>query len=432
MLVMFRIKNFMSFKDEVVLDLRAVSYEDMKSHVIQLKDNHIVKTLAVYGKNASGKSNLVSALYFFESFIFNQFFDAGGRDDEISKAERMPDIRRTSFKLSEKTEDESEFEIIFSHKDITFQYGFSIKGETEEMNAVIVSEWLMVDGKEMYDRSGTKLSFGKEYACELKKIDKIREDRLYIGTLDYFAGGKVKDIVDLLKEYLKHNFNVHFELIIESSIKGMVSGVRISRQLIKNVEYRKVIEQFVKIADIGISGLVLEEEEDREIKGKKDYRIKTIHDVYNDDGQVVRKELFDIRMESSGTIRYFSFIQYILNMMESGGVFIVDELSARLHPILTKFIIDLYQSEKNTRAQLIFTTHDISLMNRKQFRRDEIAFVDKNRRGESSVYTLADIKERSDASFSKDYLYGKYGSIPVICEDELGEKTGGKCIWEDW
>ena len=111
---------------------------------------------------------------------------------------------------------------------------------------------------------------------------------------------------------------------------------------------------------------------------------------------------------------------------------IVDEISARLHPVLTKFIVDLYQSEKNKKAQLIFTTHDISLMNRKQFRRDEIAFVDKNKRGESSIYTLADIRARSDASFSKDYLYGKYGAIPVIrdYEEEVKEMVG-EWTWED-
>ena len=94
MLIMFRMKNFASFKDEVVLDLRAVSYKDMKNHVIQLKNNKVVKTLAIYGKNASGKSNLISALYFFKSFILNQFFEEIMRDEEVEKQERIPNIRR--------------------------------------------------------------------------------------------------------------------------------------------------------------------------------------------------------------------------------------------------------------------------------------------------------------------------------------------------
>lgn len=429
MLIMFRIKNFASFKEEVILDLRAFSYKDMKSHVIDLKNNKILKTLAIYGKNASGKSNLVSALYFFESYIFNQFFGAGYKDDDMDKVERMPDIRCSSFKLNEKIEDESEFEIIFSYNDMTYQYGFSIKDDSESNNYIIGTEWLLVNDKEVFDRIRNELTFGKCYDKELKKFDKVRADRLYIGTLDYFADGGVKNIVDSFKNYLKKSFNVHFEVIIESSIKGMVSGVSISRRLLEDKEYKAIIEKFLRVADIGISGLRVEAVENK--NGKK-YKIKTLHDVYNDTGEIVRQEEFDIQAESSGTIRYFSFIQYILNMMDNGGVFIVDEISARLHPVLTKFIVDLYQSEKNKKAQLIFTTHDISLMNRKQFRRDEIAFVDKNRRGESSIYTLADIRARSDASFSKDYLYGKYGAIPVIrdYEEEVKEMVG-EWTWED-
>ena len=74
MLVMFRVKNFASFKDETILDLRAVSYKEMKSHIVRIDKNNLVKTLAIYGKNASGKSNLVSAMYYFKSFIINQMY----------------------------------------------------------------------------------------------------------------------------------------------------------------------------------------------------------------------------------------------------------------------------------------------------------------------------------------------------------------------
>lgn len=185
------------------------------------------------------------------------------------------------------------------------------------------------------------------------------------------------------------------------------------------------------MADVGITGLSIEENTDEKAKERFPYKIKTIHDVYNDEGKVIRQEKFELNMESSGTIRYFSFIQHILNIIEDGGVFIVDELSARLHPILTKFIVDLFQSKMNKEAQLIFTTHDISLMNRHQFRRDEIAFVEKNKKGESTLYTLADIKARSDASFAKDYMAGKYGAIPVLSDDDLCSKMVGEWLCQD-
>lgn len=418
---MFRVKNFASFKDEVILDLRAVSYKEMKSHVLNMGKNKLVKTLAIYGKNASGKSNLVSALYYFESFIFNQFYNEGNREDVIEQLEKMPNIHRTTYRLSEIVNDETEFEIIFYHNDRTYQYGFSIKDGEEENRYCINEEWLLVDDKEVFDRKYEYIEPGKKYEKDLKKIDKVRNDRLYIGALDYFADGDVKVIIDGFKHYLKNNFNVHFELIVETSIKGIMSGVSFSSRLVEDEQYRKIIEQFIKVADIGITGIEIEENYNEKTKEQRRYDVKTIHNVYNDKGQVVKEEKFDLKMESSGTIRYFSFIQYILNMIEEGGIFIVDEMSARLHPILTKFIVDLYQSERNKKAQLIFTTHDISLMNRQQFRRDEIAFVDKNKKGESSIFTLADIKPRSDASFSKDYMFGKYGAIPIIDEQSLNE-----------
>lgn len=430
MLIMFRVKNFASFKDEVVLDMRAVSYKDMKSHVLENGKNKVVKTLAIYGKNASGKSNLISALYYFESFVYNQFFDAGNREDEVDFGDRMPNVKRSTFKLSEHSSDDSEFEILFSYNNQSIQYGFVIQDIPNEKKYSIKEEWLLVDNKTVFDRGQDIILFGKKYETELKNIDKQRSDRLYIGVLDYFAEGKVKKIVDNFKDYLKNKFNVHFELILEGSVKGFVSGVGFSKRIVEDEGYRKTIEKFIKIADVGITGLSIEENTDKKTKDIHPYEVKTIHDVYDDNGNVVRQEKFDLNMESSGTIRYFSFIQYILNIIEEGGVFIVDEMTARLHPILTKFIVDLFQGKMNKEAQLIFTTHDISIMNRKQFRRDEIAFVEKNNMGASNLYTLADIKARSDASFSKDYMAGKYGAIPVF-PDDVYEEMAGEWLCQD-
>lgn len=431
MLIMFRVKNFASFKDEVILDMRAISYKDMKNHVLEIGKNKVVKTLALYGKNASGKSNLISALYYFESFVYNQFFDAGNRDDEVDLGDRMPNVKRSTFKLGEVVNDDSEFEILFSQNNKTYQYGFVIHDIQEEKKYSIKEEWLLVDDKQVFDRQQDVISFGKKYENELKDIDRQRQDRLYIGVLDYFAEGEVKKIVDEFKDYLKHKFNVNFELILEGSVKGLVSGISFSKRIVEDEAYRKTIEKFIRVADVGIVGLSIEENKDEKTKERHPYEVKTIHNVYNDAGEVVREEKFELNMESSGTNRYFSLIQYILNVIEDGGVFIVDEMSARLHPILTKFIVDLFQGKMNKEAQLIFTTHDISLMNRKQFRRDEIAFVEKNKKGESTLYTLADIKARSDASFAKDYMAGKYGAIPVLSDNDIYAEMVGEWLCQD-
>lgn len=134
---------------------------------------------------------------------------------------------------------------------------------------------------------------------------------------------------------------------------------------------------------------------------------------------MVGEKLFDLHQESTGTLRFLAYIQNVIEMISKGGVFIVDEMSARLHPLLTKLIVDIFCSSQNTKAQLIFTTHDISLLNNNQFRRDEVVFIDKNERGESNLYALSDLKVREDATFNKDYLQGKYGAIPIFHYDDI-------------
>lgn len=426
MLIMFRVKNFASFKDETILDMRAVSYKNMKEHVIELPSNKVVKTLSIFGKNASGKSNLVSAMYYFESFVYNQFLNDGYREDELRNEAKMPNVRRTTFQLSEVMNDEIEFEIIFYHDGKTYQYGFILRDLPKENKYMIQEEWLYFEENLVFERNNKEISFGKNYKKELKNLNQIIQDRLYLGFLDFFAAGKVKKIVEGIKEYLEHHFNVHFELIFEGTVKGAVSNIIFSDRLVKDKEYRNIVEQYIKVADIGITGLQIEKKGSENIGERSPYDIKTIHPVYDEKGSVIREERFDFSMESSGTIRYFSFIQYILDIFDKGGVFVVDEMTARIHPLLTKFIIDLFQGEKNKKAQLIFTSHDMTLMNSKQFRRDEIAFVEKNEKGESSLYTLADIKVREDARFAKDYLSGKYGAIPMIKETDFLEEMAGK------
>lgn len=427
MLIMFRVRNFASFKDEMILDMRAVSYKEMKSHVIDTGKNKIVKSLAVFGKNASGKSNLISALYFYESFILNNFYQDGS--DRNDKAGVLPDIRRTTFKLSSKEDLTSEFEAIFYNKGKTYQYGFSLN-DRENGVTNISEEWLLVNGQSVFERTGIEITAGGHYRKDIEGIKKVRDDRLYIGTLDYFADGNVKVIIDDMKEYFKDNFNVHFELIIESTVKGAVFATSYSERLFNDPGYKQIVEDFVKCADVGITRIDIQPVLNSSEKGRR-FDIKCAHNIYDSEGNAAGEELFELNMESSGTIRYFSFIQYILNILENGGVFIVDEFSARLHPIISKFIIDLFQSPKNKKAQIIFTTHDISFMNRKRMRRDEIALVEKNEKGESSLYTLADIKARSDASFAKDYLNGKYGAIPVIEENWLDSEQVEEWLWGD-
>lgn len=412
MLIMFRAKNYTSFKEDVILDLRQTSYREHSNHVFEHGDFNLLKTTVIYGANASGKSNLISAISSYKDFILNQLFSSKDNDidSDILINNKIP---IEPFLLGENVEKEMEFEMIFSYKNIMYQYGYSIEEEN------ICTEWLYVNNELVYDRKKSHIEYGKKYSSVLSQYKKVREDRLYISILDYFVvEDNLKLIIDTFKEYFRVQLNVYFEIFFQSSIKGISSYTGFHKEIIENESFRKKVSEYINKIDVGIREIVVDrvtmtnkrtgEKEDK-------FVLKSIHDVYDTKGNIVGKKDFDLRYESSGTLRFLSFIQEILKMMERGGIFVADELSSRLHTFLTKFIVDMFQSDLNKmNAQLIFTTHDISLMNKEQFRRDEVVLVDKNKEGASTIYTLADLGVRKDATFNKDYFKGKFGAIPIV------------------
>ncbi|MCB2289526.1 ATP-binding protein [Clostridium sp. CS001] len=426
MLIMFRAKNFNSFKNDVILDLRKTRYREHLGHTFKSDEFELLKTVAIYGANASGKSNLISALSSFELFLSKQFFDSENtKDDNNLENDSESKISKVSirpFLLSDSVDQEIEFEIIFKHKDLLFQYGYSFE------DSKICSEWLLINNEQVFERKkdSLEIEFGNKYKDILKDYTKLREDRLYISILDYFAtNDEIREKIDIFKEYFNTKFNIYFELIFESTIKGRVGFLSLTNEFIKNDELRKKVSEYVRRIDIGIKEFIIDKEiaiSNRTGEQKEKLVPKAVHNVYDLEGSIISEKTFELEYESAGTLRFLSVIQQVLKMLDNGGVFIVDELSARLHPLVSKFIVDIFQSKLNVNnAQLIFTTHDISLMNKEQFRRDEVVLVDKNIKGESSIYTLADLGVRSDATFDKDYFKGKFGAIPIV-KDVLDPK----------
>ncbi len=424
MLLMFKVKNYASFKNEAILDMRATSYVQHPSHVIRVNDKlSLLKTTALYGANASGKSNLVSAMFFFEQYIFSQFINKKENDDFETDDIGMK-VKLEPFALSDDINNASEFEIIFLHNGKQLQYGFECTPKE------VLNEWLYIDDKKVFERNGIELSYGSKYQRLLSDYKKIPEERLYIAVLEYFLDEEVKQSVlgDFISFFVKE-YNVFTEILFESSVKGLAGMVGLSKKLVNNKAYRKKVEHYLRLIDVGIKRLDVQTElvfDKSTGKKKKEKIVRTVHDIYDEDGNIVGEKLFSLSQESTGTLRFLAYIQSVIEMISDGGVFIVDEMSARLHPLLTKLIVDIFGSSHNKKAQLIFTTHDISLLNNNQFRRDEVVFVDKNERGESSLYALSDLKVREDATFNKDYLQGKYGAIPIFNYDEImgGELNG--------
>ena len=407
MLIMFRAKNYTSFKDDVVIDLRKGSYREHPNHIIHGKTHEVLKSLAIYGANASGKSNLIRAIATFDEIVRSNFFD----DEKDDIPNKKVNTRLKPFLLSKESGEKIEFEIVF-YNEYLFQYGFSIQ------KGVILNEWLEVDESLVFNREKTSLKYGSKYEDQLREFSKYREDRLYISVLDYFISeDPLKKIIKSFRSFFINQLNLYSELIIESTIKGLNIELRYSNRLIEDDEFRKKVVNYVQKVDLGIDDIIIEEEMIKTSDTNEMEKIpvlKTLHNIYDEKNKVVDTKKFELSYESSGTLRFISFIQQILEIIETGGVFIVDELSSRLHPILTKFIVELFTSSDNKKGQLIFVTHDVSLMNKDQFRRDEIGLVDKNEKGESKFYTLYDLEVRKDASYNKDYFRGKYGAIPIV------------------
>ncbi len=424
MLVMFKVKNYTSFKNESILDMRATAYVQHPTHVIRVNGKHdLLKTTALYGANASGKSNLISAMFFFEQYIFSQFINKNENGDFESNEIGMK-MKLEPFGLSNDTNNASEFDIIFLHNDNQIQYGFECTSKE------VLNEWLFINDKKVFERTGTELSFGTKYQKMLGAYKKLPAERLYVAVLEYFLDDEAKKAVlgDFIA-FFSREYNVFTEILFESTVKGLAGIIGLSKKLVGNTAYRKKVEHYLRLIDVGIKRLDVQTETifDEHTGKKRDEKVvRTVHDIYDEAGNIVGEKLFDLRQESTGTLRFLAYIQNIIEMISNGGVFIVDEMSARLHPLLTKLIVDIFCSSQNKKAQLIFTTHDISLLNNNQFRRDEVVFVDKNERGESSLYALSDLKVREDATFNKDYLQGKYGAIPIFNYDDIigGELNG--------
>ncbi|QNU67418.1 ATP-binding protein [Ruminiclostridium herbifermentans] len=416
MLIMFKTRNFMSFKDEVIIDFRATSYIQHPTHVLEINDKmKVLKTTAIYGANASGKSNLISAMYFFKKYIFEQFLS--NRKSDNTEIDNKFKVELDQFLLSDESDNVSEFEIIFCYNNKIIQYGFECTPDN------VLSEWYYINENKVFERNGNKLSFGSQYRNILNKYSKVIPERLHLSVLEYLLDKTEKELVlkDFIDFFIK-DYNVYLEIFFEVSIKKVGGMVSFNDKILKDKKYRNKIVSYLKRIDVGISGLevqkkiVLDEETGKETEKQI---VKSIHNVYNSAGEVTGKQYFDLIQESTGTLRFLSYIQNVIEMTENGGVFIVDELSARLHPLLTKLIVDIFQDNSNKKAQLIFTTHDISILNKEQFRRDEVLFVDKDIKGVSKIYALSDLKVREDASFNKDYLQGKYGAIPIFNYDEI-------------
>jgi AAA15 family ATPase/GTPase len=412
MLIKFSVNNYRSIKDTITLNMKTSnSKNDKLKNYFSIKDYKLLKSAVIYGTNASGKSNIVKSMNFMKNFVLNKFKIIQSTD----KLFHYP------FKLSNETENSSTtFEIIFFNENIKYRYGF----EYDKDN--IYSEWLFADekGKESkffvrdIDEEDyvNREKFKEGYIFFDKKNKKINvnKNQLFIWKCDQNSGKISQSILKWFK-----NFNV---------LSGVKLKEDITLNLIKELNLTKEVLNLIKVADISIDNILIDEEEVKntinlqKISQVSKIVINTKHKKYDKNGNIIGEEEFDLNEESTGTKKLFALSVPIIDTLKNGKILVIDELEANLHPILTKYLIQLFNDENinKNNAQLIFTTHDTNFLKPYLFRRDQIWFSEKNKFSSTELYSLVEFKGvRANEDFEKQYIQGKYGAIPYIGKFEF-------------
>jgi hypothetical protein len=386
----------------------------------------LLTSAAVYGANASGKSNLIEALNFVCSFI-----SVSARGTRATGG-----IRVEPFRLSAETVGRpSYFEIVFTAQDHQYRYGFEVSRER------VHREWLYhvptVREARLFERDGDQITLSGAFKEGRGLEEKTRPNALFLSVVAQFNGAIARTITNW---FLDMDI---FSGLDDSWLRDTTLG------LWDDPEGFSQVTRFIKDLDLSVEDLKLEQDQhmieryrsqfpekfapgvDWKMPGA--YRIKTEHRKFDAAGNPIGTEVFDLdEHESEGTRKLFALSGTLLGALALGSVVVADEFDARLHPLVTRRLIELFNSREHNpqHAQLIFTTQDTNLLDNRLFRRDQIWFTEKDRFGATHLYSLAEFKGvRNDASFEKDYVRGRYGAIPFLGDlgrlagDGNGEKT---------
>lgn len=411
MLIQFSFKNFKSFRDEATLDLSAAKMTEFSDRVVSEGNDKILPMAAIYGANASGKSNIYNAFGYMVDYVIESFKYG---DEE----EKFEEYRPTPFLFdSVSNEAESSFEVYFTipgdKAEKTYNYGFCVDrhGVTEE--------WLNVKAKTARKYASVFYRSTEEDTLDLSGLPKSSRDNIQIALekqvliISLGAKLKVNKCKDIRDWFMANEF---------ADFGDPFTNFFLSRRLPKGFVdddsvQKKVIEYFASF-DEHIKNFEIEKLPHDADSKEETYKISSLHKKIDSDTFAA----IPLSMESAGTLKMFALYPELQDVLEKGSVFFIDELNARLHPLLVRnFLLTFLNPEINTRhAQLIFTTHDTWQLSNQLLRRDEVWFTEKDEQGISKLYSLADFVDesgariRKDESYEKNYLIGKYGAIPTL------------------
>ena len=397
MLCQFTVKNFKSIRDEMTFDMQAAAISEHEDRIIKDRDGEVfLPVSAVYGPNGGGKSNVLEALH---SLVLKVLRPLYATSDIENAAIRIKRILIEPFAFSAETANAStEFELFFRTKLAEYRYELTVRKDLIEYERLDRVKLETGRRSALFERDDNIITL-KGVFSKLKISEDLSETLpllSYLG-ITYAKNEVVQDVLswfDAGIDFLNYG-NPHQEL----------------RMAISNSEHvKKLMLDMIQEMDLDIVDFRVEERENDRIE------VFTKHVV---DDYEAELNLYD---ESSGTKKLFGLLPFIAKSLSVGTTLVIDELDAKIHPPLLKYIIMMFNDMEINRhgAQLIFTSHDLSTMNSEVFRRDEIWFVAKGNKENSKLYSLVEFKNdkgesvRKDAKFDKQYLEGKYGADPYL------------------
>lgn len=422
MLIEFSVKNFRSIKDEQVFSMvKSPSVEKEETNSFLSDDNNgirLLRTAVIYGANAAGKSNIINAMQFMEEMVLVS----------ASSVQEGDPIDVVPFLFNESNSKEpTSVEVIFISEGTRYQYGFSCTGSH------ILEEWLFA-----YPKGRAQRWYAREFRPE-------KNDYAYKFS-DLLSGKKnvwkestranalfLSTAIQLNSEQLKPVFNWFKRLWRPTDAHSLPSNY--SASMCEDPKKKETLLTFLKSADFNIHDIKIikekfnenhipsglpDEVKEKIIKQMTDHEIldiKTIHKTKA--GNLVA---LDLDEESDGTQKFFSLAGPWLDTLENGYVLVIDELHGRLHPRLVRFLVEVFHSKKTNpnNAQLIFTTHETSIMNQDIFRRDQFWFCEKDGEQATTLYPLTDFSPRKDKeNIEQGYLSGRYGGVPFVSQFDL-------------
>ena len=394
--------------------MNANSGNENKDNYATIDNVKVLKSAAIYGSNASGKSNLLKALKSALGIIKLSHL--------IPESAIWNDI--IPFLFDKNTiNNPSEFEFVFLVKGIKYRYFFI-------MDSTNVYEEIL----EAYYTQKPTLVFKRtdinkyEFNSDKKILDDIAlkntKNKLFLSTASVWNYGKTKDVFEWLtnKIYIFGSF-IPVPKDYLSNFMDESSDLKAFALKILNEADIQIKNIYVASKQIDVNNLNPSASLNAFLSSKKEtvYKVEFEHEVTNETGEINSFTL-NINNESDGTKGLFNFIPYLKKALESNCLLIVDELEKSLHPILVEYIVKLFNNSTLNKfcSQLIFTTHLTNLLNIELFRRDQIWFVEKDvKTGNSNLYPLDSFSIRKDENIYKGYLNGRYGAIPFIKEEVI-------------